>query len=609
MSGRFVRASKYRHVYGQSAKKDKCYDNLHVSENAWDSNFIKVNPKYLSVNWQASGGGAFAVIPLNETGRLPERIPLFRGHKQAVLDTDWNPFNDNKIASGSSDGKICLWDVPENHTIRPDPEALDSIEADLKPAAILQDTKSKKAGHVLFNPAAENVLATTSDNTMNIWDVGTQELVYSFDTLGAFSSLSWSANGSLLATTSKFDKKDPNRLKIWDPRQQKAIVETVGHGGAGISRCVWLGELDQIATTGFSKFGSNRQLALWDIRSMNEPVDGFKNLGQASGVNMPFWDDSTKCLYTAGRGDGKISYWELDGKQFHELDEYSSEPQRGVGFMPKRGVNLHENELMRAYKVVSSNTFIEPVSFIVPRKSDAFQDDIYPPTTGVKPAMTSAEWKAGKEAIPPKISMESLFDGQGLKETSGVQDKPTGAVDAPAHKKAEPAPQKAEPAPLPTREPVSEPTPAARPAASMKDQGASMAAMVNKFADNQEDEAETVDDDDSSFEEVPKPAERAPRSPAVEASSPQVSSPLRPKQPESKPEPKPEVKPEPRVSSTATPTPSSPASESTIPTSAVHQDISEIKHLIAEQTKTIASQAQQMQTLAAEIESLKAKLN
>ena len=49
----------------------------------------KANPKYLSVNWEASGGGAFAVIPISEKGRLPEQPPLFRGHTAVVLDTDW----------------------------------------------------------------------------------------------------------------------------------------------------------------------------------------------------------------------------------------------------------------------------------------------------------------------------------------------------------------------------------------------------------------------------------------------------------------------------------------------------------------------------------------
>jgi coronin-1B/1C/6 len=237
--------------------------------------------------------------------------------------------------------------------------------------------------------------------------------------------------------------------------------------------------------------------------------------------------------------DGNIRYFELENDKFEFLSEHkSADPQRGVAFMPKRGVNMHENEVARAYKTVNDQ-YIEPVSFIVPRRSENFQDDIYPPTTGVTPAMSSSEWLGGKEAIPPKISMASLFDGEGIKEVSGVEEKPTGSMDAPALKPAEApkaaeTPKAPEPAsPKAAPEPVSEPTSAARPAPSMKEQGASMAAMVNKFADGEE-EANVSDDDDSSFEEVPKPVERPSRPAAAGYASPRVSSPLRPKEVETK---------------------------------------------------------------------------
>jgi coronin-1B/1C/6 len=54
------------------------------------------------------GGGAFAIIPLSERGKLPDLIPLVKGHSAPVLDTDFNPFNDSVIASGSEDGKVRL---------------------------------------------------------------------------------------------------------------------------------------------------------------------------------------------------------------------------------------------------------------------------------------------------------------------------------------------------------------------------------------------------------------------------------------------------------------------------------------------------------------------
>lgn len=116
------------HVFGQSTRREQCYDNLHISNNAWDTNLIKANPKYISVNWQASGGGAFAVIPLDERGKLPESMPLFRGHTAAVLDTDWSPFNDDIIASGSDDGKVFLWKVPDGFSLRTDSEEPEDVQ-------------------------------------------------------------------------------------------------------------------------------------------------------------------------------------------------------------------------------------------------------------------------------------------------------------------------------------------------------------------------------------------------------------------------------------------------------------------------------------------------
>ena len=155
----------------------------------------------------------------------------------------------------------------------------------------------RKIGHVLFNPAANNILATSSgDYTVKAWDVeaGSPKLTMKHSDI--VQALSWSANGSLLVTTSR-DKK----LRIWDVRQEKPAHIGPGHGGAKASRVTWMGEHDRIATTGFSKM-SDRQLGLWDIRQAEQPMDGFERLDSGSGVCMPFWDDGTQCLYLAGKG-------------------------------------------------------------------------------------------------------------------------------------------------------------------------------------------------------------------------------------------------------------------------------------------------------------------
>jgi len=499
MSGRFVRASKYRHVFGRSTRREQCYDNLRISKNAWDTNLVKANPKYLAVNWEASGGGAFAVIPLEEKGKLPELMPLFRGHTAAVLDTDWSPFNDDIIASGSDDGKVFLWQVPDGFTLHTDADE----PADVKPVGKLSG-HSRKVGHVLFNPAAENVLASSSgDYTVKLWDLeeGKSKLTLKHNDI--VQSLSWSANGSMLVTTSR-DKK----LRFWDVRQEKPAYEVPGHAGAKNSRCVWMGDHDRVVTTGFSRM-SERQLGLWDLRDPSKPVGGdFTLLDSSSGVGMPFWDDGSQVLYLAGKGDGNIRYFEYENDKFEPLAEYKSgEPQRGLAFMPKRGVNTHENEIMRAYKTVN-DAYIEPVSFIVPRRSETFQDDIYPPAVGIKPAMSSADWFEGKTATPPKISMEDVYEGQEPKEVA--------ADDIPKSTTTRSAP---EPAPAPTpaatfkAEPKAEPPPPqiTREMPSVSDNQKSMVSMASRFADRDrdlEEDNEDEDEDSSSFEEVQKPVER-----------------------------------------------------------------------------------------------------
>lgn len=162
---------------------------------------------------------------------------------------------------------------------------------------ISTDLVHRKVGHVLFNPAAENILATSSgDYTIKLWDIEAGSPRLTLKHTDIVQSLSWSANGSLMVTTSR-DKK----LRIWDVRQEKPVHVVPGHQGAKNSRVTWMGEHDRVATTGFSKM-SDRQLGLWDIRDPKEPVGGFEMLDAISGVCMPFWDDGTQCLYLAGKG-------------------------------------------------------------------------------------------------------------------------------------------------------------------------------------------------------------------------------------------------------------------------------------------------------------------
>ncbi|XP_030917387.1 coronin-1B [Geospiza fortis] len=205
-----VRQSKFRHVFGQPVKTDQCYDDIRVSRVTWDSTFCAVNPSFVAIIVEASGGGAFLVLPLHKTGRIDKSYPTVCGHTGPVLDIDWCPHNDHVIASGSEDCTVMVWQIPEN-------------------------------------------------------------------------------------------------------------------------------------------------------------------------------------------GDSSIRYFEIteEPPYIHFLNTFTSkEPQRGMGWMPKRGLDVSKCEIARFYKLHERKC--EPIIMTVPRKSDLFQDDLYPDTAGPEAAMEAEEWVAGR---------------------------------------------------------------------------------------------------------------------------------------------------------------------------------------------------------------------
>lgn len=408
-------------MFGQATKKELCYEDLKITKNAWDSNIITTNGKYLACNWDASGGGAFAVIPLSEVGKAPDTVPLFRGHKGPVLDTAFNPFNEQQVVSCSDDGNILLWDIPEDFSFHNYVDENDNPRDIVEPTKVLSGHK-RKVGHVAFHPCAENVLASCSlDYTVKIWDLESGEAKITLPHKDLVTSFAFNYNGSLLATTSR-DKK----LRIWDLREEKIISEGPGHSGAKPSRVVWVGNTDRVITTGFSRL-SDRQVGMWDVKNIEKgPIGGFMVIDASSGVLIPVFDESNNILYLAGKGDGNIRYYEYDNDELYELSQFpSTDAQRGFAWAPKTACNVKENEILRCFKTVNDLS-IEPVSFIVPRKSENFQEDIYPDAPSHKPALSAAEWFSGKNVNGPLlVKMEAIYEG---KQSEVVESKPAVSV-------------------------------------------------------------------------------------------------------------------------------------------------------------------------------------
>ncbi|XP_077165225.1 coronin-1C isoform X2 [Paroedura picta] len=348
---RVVRQSKFRHVFGQAVKNDQCYDDIRVSRVTWDSAFCAVNPKFVAIIIEASGGGAFLVLPL---------------HK--------------------------VWQIPEN-----------GLTLSLTDPVVVLEGHSKRVGIVAWHPTARNVLLSAGcDNAILIWNVGTGEPLINLDDMhqDMIYNVSWNRNGSLICTASK-DKK----VRVIDPRKQEIVAEKEkAHEGARPMRAIFLSD-GNVFTTGFSRM-SERQLALWNPKSMEEPI-ALHEMDTSNGVLLPFYDPDTNIIYLCGKGDSSIRYFEItdESPYVHYLNTFSSkEPQRGMGFMPKRGLDVNKCEIARFFKLHERKC--EPIIMTVPRKSDLFQDDLYPDTAGPEAALEAEEWFEGRSADPILISLK-----------------------------------------------------------------------------------------------------------------------------------------------------------------------------------------------------------
>lgn len=206
---KFVRSSKFRHVFGSPAKKEETWDGIKLSKNAWDSNYLDVNPKFIAVCWQTAGGGAIGILDATSPGKLAD-VKVFNGHKAPVLDVAFNPFNDHLVATAAEDATIKIWQIPEGGLKKNIEEAVQTLSG-----------HGRKVGTVTFNPTANNVLASSAmDFSVKVWDIekGQERNSVSGHT-NIIQSCSWNYDGSHLVTFCK-----DHKVRILDPRANSVVA-------------------------------------------------------------------------------------------------------------------------------------------------------------------------------------------------------------------------------------------------------------------------------------------------------------------------------------------------------------------------------------------------
>ena len=157
----------------------------------------------------------------------------------------------------------------------------------------------------------------------------------------------------------------------------------MAHEGNKASRAIYL-KNGLVFTTGFTKH-SERQYSLRAPGHLDDPIV-MVELDTSNGVMFPMYDPDANLIYLCGKvgvlffvcvdqsimifllfsqGDSVIRYFEITPEPpfVHYINTFQTpDPQRGIGMMGKRGIDVSTCEITRFYRL-NNNGFCQVRAF------------------------------------------------------------------------------------------------------------------------------------------------------------------------------------------------------------------------------------------------------
>jgi len=288
----------------------------------------------------------------------------------------------------------------------------------------------KKVGAIKWHPTADNLMASAgADYIVKVWDVETGQGKYKSDgAQNLIQSVDWNYDASLLCTNSK-DKI----FRIIDPRQQTVVSQCESHVGVKGGRALWLGKhnlcvllvSEQVHQENLNSTIQER----WNPHSTQVP----SNLLLVSLCR--FMMKILICCSLPEREMVLLNFMKLT--QLRNLNTLCSilvnshqitQHQPLVLCLAVLATFLQQ-KLLEFIKFSLKGTVV-PLHFQVPRRSEVFSEELYPPARGDEPALTKEEWFEGKNSTPKLISLEGGFVTK-EKTTASFTQNASSAEDAP----------------------------------------------------------------------------------------------------------------------------------------------------------------------------------
>ncbi|EDS39520.1 coronin [Culex quinquefasciatus] len=413
----FGRVSKFRHLKGTPGHKSTHIENIRnlSRQIPGECDGFQANPERVAVPISGAGG-KIAIFELSKPGRLPDGVIPSLVNGNNIMDFQWDPFDNKRLAVACDDGTVKIWAIPEGGLTEPTNEPDKELVA-----------HSDKIYIIRYHPLAKNVFLTASyDMTLKIWDLDTLTEKYCLrGHTDQIFSFAWSPCGAYGATVSKDGK-----IRVYNPRKsENPIREGPGPVGTRGARLVWAIEGEYIVVTGFDKV-SERQIYVYKATDLSAHL-GMVGLDVSPAILIPFYDEDSSTIFATGKGDSTIYCYEITEESpfICPLSHHKcSSLTQGLSFLPKNQCDVASVEFAKAQRL--TNGTVEPLSFAVPRiKSELFQDDLFPPTKVLwEPTLTASEWLSGSNKPAARISLQP----EGMDTLSSIQ--PAVTTPTPAKK-------------------------------------------------------------------------------------------------------------------------------------------------------------------------------
>jgi WD40 repeat protein len=259
----FKNQSKFRNVKPTPSKV--FFGDVRISKPAGPSSQIAVSAKHIALPYANNN---IALLPISpdvfDPRKSRKQPPEIAGHKAALTDLAFSPFDAGLLGSTSKDGSFALWNIPDN-----------ILDGGVSAENVLTvDTFSGGASRLDFHPAAKDVVLVGGKSKVSLINLETKEEFRTFDFADVL-SVGFSGTGSQAYVLRKDQK-----LLILDPRSPDIASEidvrcTLPHTG------VWLGTEDKVVIYGQDRT-KKPQVEIWDPTRLSAPVVA-DQIGQSTG--------------------------------------------------------------------------------------------------------------------------------------------------------------------------------------------------------------------------------------------------------------------------------------------------------------------------------------